>query len=546
MAKDIIYSHDARKKLLDGVLKLAHAVKITMGPKGRNVVLDKKYGGPTVTNDGVTIAKEIELEDKFENIGAQIVKEASTKTNDVAGDGTTTATVLAAAMIAEGMKNVEAGANPILIKNGIDKAVIAALAELETKAKKITTTEEIAQVATISAQNEEVGKTIADTMSKVGNNGVITVEEGKTLGISTEVVEGMQFDNGYISPYMATDPARMEAVLDNPMILITNKKISSIQQILPLIESMAAEGRKNLVVIAEDLDGDALTTLVLNKLRGTFTTVAVKAPAFGDRRKEMLKDIAIVTGGTYITEEVGLSLEKATLADLGTARKIIITKDSTTIVEGAGNADHIDARVQEIQLQMESVKSDYDREKLQERAAKLSGGVAILKVGAATEVELKEKKHRIEDALAATKAAIEEGIVAGGGTALLKIAPVLDALLAQTINADEKIGIALVKKALEAPVRQIAENAGLEGSVIVNAVLAAPEFNFGYNVMTEKVEDLVLAGVIDPKKVTRSAFQNAASVAGVLLTTDVAISEIPKPEAPLPAGGGMGGMGGMY
>ncbi len=545
MAKDIIFAEDARKKLLTGVQKLACAVKITMGPKGRNVVLDKKYGGPTVTNDGVTIAKEIELEDIFENIGAQIVKEASTKTNDVAGDGTTTATVLAAAMITEGMKNVEAGANPVLIKNGIDKAVSAALAELETKAKKITTTEEIAQVATISAQNEEVGKTIADTMQRVGNNGVITVEEGKTVGISTEVVEGMQFDNGYISPYMATDPARMEAVLENPSILITNKKISNIQQILPLIEAMAAEGRKNLLIIAEDLDGDALTTLVLNKLRGTFTTVAVKAPAFGDRRKEMLKDIAIVTGGTYLTEEVGLSLEKATLADLGTARKVIVSKDSTTIVEGAGDASHIDARVQEIMLQIGNTKSDYDREKLQERAAKLSGGVAILKVGAATEVELKEKKHRIEDALSATRAAVEEGIVAGGGTALLKIANVLDALAESTKNADEKVGVLLVKKSLEAPVRQIAENAGLEGSVIVNAVLNAPEFNFGYNVMTEKVEDLVSAGVIDPKKVTRSALQNAASVAGVLLTTDVAIAEIPKPEAPMPAGG-MGGMGGMY
>lgn len=545
MAKDIIFAEEARKKLLTGVNKLAHAVKITMGPKGRNVVLDKKYGGPTVTNDGVTIAKEIELEDKFENIGAQIVKEASTKTNDVAGDGTTTATVLAAAMIAEGMKNVEAGANPILIKNGIDKAVAAALAELETKAKQITTTEEIAQVATISAQNAEVGRTIADTMAKVGNNGVITVEEGKTVGISTEVVEGMQFDNGYISPYMATDPARMEAVLENPMILITNKKISNIQQILPLIESMAAEGRKNLVIIAEDLDGDALTTLVLNRLRGTFTTVAVKAPAFGDRRKEMLKDIAIVTGGTYITEEVGLSLEKATIADLGTARKVIITKDSTTIVEGAGEASDIDARVSEIQLQIESTKSDYDRDKLQERAAKLSGGVAILKVGAATEIELKEKKHRIEDALSATKAAVEEGIVAGGGTALLKIAPVLDALVKTITNADEKIGVMIVRKALESPVRQIAENAGLEGSVIVNAVLSSPEFNFGYNVMTEKVEDLVASGVIDPKKVTRSALQNAASVAGVLLTTDVAIADIPKEEPAMPAGG-MGGMGGMY
>ncbi len=544
MAKDIAYAEDARKKLLKGVLKLSDAVRITMGPKGRNVVLDKKYGGPTITNDGVTIAKEIELADKFENIGAQIVKEAATKTNDIAGDGTTTATVLAAAIISEGMKNVAAGANPIFVKGGIEKAVAKSVLELEKNTKQISTKEEVSQVASISAQNKEIGDTIADIMDKVGNDGVITVEEGQTIGITTEIVEGMKFDNGYISPYMVTDPARMEAIMEGTAILVTDKKISSIQTILPLIESMAGAGRKNLFIIAEDIEGEALTTLVLNKLRGTFNCVAVKAPAFGDRRKEMLKDIAILTGATFITEEVGLTLEKATMDDLGSARKIIITKDSTTIVEGKGNVAKINDRVLEIKSAVEKTKSDYDKEKLIERAAKLSGGVAILKVGAATEVELKEKKHRIEDALSATRAAVEEGIVAGGGTALLKISVSLDALIESAENDDEKVGILIVKKALEAPVRQIAENAGLEGSVIVAQVLADKNANNGYNVISGKVEDLVKAGIIDPKKVTRSALQNAASVAAMLLTTEVAITDLPEPEKP--AMPDMGGMGGMY
>lgn len=543
MAKDITYGLDAREKLLKGVMKLADAVRITMGPKGRNVVLDKKFGGPTITNDGVTIAKEIELEDAFENIGAQIVKEAATKTNDLAGDGTTTATVLASSIIAEGMKNIAAGANPVLLKNGIEKAVEKAIEQLNTKAKQITTTEEIAQVATISAQNKQVGITIADIMDKVGHNGVITVEEGNTLGISTDIVEGMQFDNGYLSPYMATDPARMEAVLENCAVLITDKKISSIQSLVPLVEELAKSGKKDLLIIADDLESEALTTLVLNKIRGTFNAVAVKAPEFGERKKEILKDLAIVTGATFLTEELGLSLEKATVADLGSARKIIVTNDDTTIVEGAGNKQNIENRVIEIQSQLENTKSDYDKDKLVERIAKLAGGVAILRVGAATEIELKEKKHRIEDALAATKAAVEEGIVAGGGTALLKISSVLDELFEQTENADEKIGISLVKKALESPARQIAENAGLEGSVIIAQVLADENFDNGYNVLSEKVENLIEAGIIDPKKVTRSALQNAASVAAMLLTTEVAIADIPKEEMPPAMPAGMGGMG---
>ncbi len=543
MAKDITYGLDAREKLLKGVMKLADAVRITMGPKGRNVVLDKKFGGPTITNDGVTIAKEIELEDAFENIGAQIVKEAATKTNDLAGDGTTTATVLASSIIAEGMKNIAAGANPVLLKNGIEKAVEKAIEQLNTKAKQITTTEEIAQVATISAQNKQVGITIADIMDKVGHNGVITVEEGNTLGISTDIVEGMQFDNGYLSPYMATDPARMEAVLENCAVLITDKKISSIQSLVPLVEELAKSGKKDLLIIADDLESEALTTLVLNKIRGTFNAVAVKAPEFGERKKEILKDLAIVTGATFLTEELGLSLEKATVADLGSARKIIVTNDDTTIVEGAGNKQNIENRVIEIQSQLENTKSDYDKDKLVERIAKLAGGVAILRVGAATEIELKEKKHRIEDALAATKAAVEEGIVAGGGTALLKISSVLDELFEQTENADEKIGISLVKKALESPARQIAENAGLEGSVIISQVLADENFDNGYNVLSEKVENLIEAGIIDPKKVTRSALQNAASVAAMLLTTEVAIADIPKEEMPPAMPAGMGGMG---
>lgn len=542
MAKDIAYGADSREKLLKGVQKLADAVKVTMGPKGRNVVLDKSFGGPTITNDGVTIAKEIELEDGFENIGAQVVKEASTKTNDAAGDGTTTATVLAASIFEEGLKNVTAGANPVLLKNGIEKAVEYATSELEKNAKHITTPQEIAQVATLSAQNEEVGKTIAHTMEKVGENGVITVEEGKTVGVSTDIVEGMQFDNGYVSPYMATDTARMEAILESPAVLITDKKISSIKTILPLIEAMAGEGKKDLLIIAEDLDGDALTSLVLNKLRGTFNAVAVKAPAFGDRRKEMLKDIALVTGGTLITEDLGLSLEKATVADLGTARKVVVTSSDTTIIEGAGDAESIAARVQEIQGQIVHTTSEYDRDNLATRAAKLSGGVAVIQVGAATEVELKEKKFRIEDALSATRAAVEEGVVAGGGTALLKISKGLS-VVSESLEGDEKVGVLLVQKALESPVRQIAENAGIEGSVVVEKVLAESDVNMGYNAMTQQVENLIESGIIDPKKVTRSAIQNAASVAAMLLTTEVAITDIPKDEPAMPAAGGMPGMG---
>lgn len=545
MAKDIVYSGEARKKLLDGVMKLVNSVNVTMGPKGRNVVLDKKYGGPTITNDGVTIAKEIELEDAFENIGVQIVKEASTKTNDLAGDGTTTAIVLAGAIVSEGIKNVEAGTNPILLRRGIELAVNYAISVLNEKSQPIKTQEEISQVATISAQNEEVGETIAKIMDKVGKNGVITVEEGKKVGISTDIVEGMQFDNGYVSPYMATDTAKMEAVIENVSVLITDKKISSIQTILPLIEELAKQGKKDLLIIAEDIEGEALTTLVLNKLRGTFNAVGVKAPAFGDRRKEILKDIAILTGGTFITEEVGLTLEKSTVEDLGTVRKTIVTKDTTTLVEGNGDTNEIKNRVDEIYLQLENTTSDYDKEKLAERAAKLSGGVAVLKVGAATEIELKEKKARIEDALEATRSAVEEGIVAGGGTALLKISNTLTSLLDSANNEDEKVGILLVKKALEAPVRQIAENAGLEGSVIVNEVLSDENFNNGYNIVSEKVENLIESGIIDPKKVTRSALENAASVAGTLLTTEVAVAELPSKESDTPPAmpGGMGGMG---
>lgn len=543
MAKEIAYGQDSQQKLLSGVRKLADAVKITMGPKGRNVVLESEYGTPTITNDGVTIAKEIELEDPFENIGAQIVKEASTKTNDAAGDGTTTATVLAACIFEEGLKNVTAGANPVLLKNGIEKAVIHAVAELEKNAKKISTMEEIAQVATLSAQNKEVGETIARTMEKVGANGVITVEEGKTLGVSCDIVEGMQFDNGYLSPYMATDSLRMEATLTAPAILVTDMNISSVQSILPLIEALAAEGKKELLIIADDVEGDALTSLVLNKLRGTFNAVAVKAPGFGDRKKDILKDIAIVTGATVITKELGLTLETTTLADLGYARKVVVTKDDTTLIEGAGDAQEIEGRVHELFSQIESTKSDFDKDKLAERAAKLSGGVAILQVGAATEIELKEKKHRIEDALSATRAAVEEGVVAGGGTALLKISKTLDALAEAQTDEDEKIGVLLVKKALESPTRQIAQNAGLEGSIIVAKVLDHPDFDYGYNIMSGKIENLIESGIIDPKKVTRSALQNAASVSAMLLTTEVAVAI--KKDSVSSAPAGMPGMGGM-
>lgn len=539
MAKQIAFNDDARQKLFNGAEKLADAVRITMGPKGRNVVLDKKFGAPTVTNDGVTIAKDIDLPDEFENMGAQLVKEVATKTNDVAGDGTTTATVLAYAMIKEGLRNVTAGANPVQVKNGIEKAVAKVVKKLEEMKKDITNKEEIAQVATISAQNPEVGKLIAEVMDLVGKDGVITVEESQTMGLDKEVVEGMQFDNGYISPYMVTDTARMEAVYNNASLLITDKKISSINEILPVLEKLAQSGKKELVIIAEDVDGEALATLVVNKLRGTFHVLAVKAPAFGDRRKEMLKDIAALTGARVISEEVGLKLDMADLNDLGEVRKIVVTKDTTVLVEGKGSEQDIEARINQIKAQVESTSSDFDREKLLERLAKLSGGVAVLKVGAATEVELKEKKHRIEDALSATKAAVEEGIVAGGGTALLQAAKVLDDLKG---DIDEMTGIKIVRKALEAPVFQIATNAGKEGAVIVNAVKAEKE-GHGWDAAKDEYVDMIASGIVDPKKVTRSALQNASSIASIFLTMEAAISDIKEEEKGMPAG--MPGMGGM-
>lgn len=543
MAKQIVFSDEARQKLLNGITQLSNAVKKTMGPKGRNVIIDKKYGAPLITNDGVTIAKEIELEDPYENMGAQLVKEVATKTNDVAGDGTTTATVLAEAIIREGLRNVTAGANPMEIKRGIEKAVIVAVEALEKISEQISTKEKIAQVATISAQNPEVGNLIAEVMDLVGKDGVIQVEEGQTMGLDKELVEGMQFDNGYISPYMVTDTARMEAVMENAQILITDKKIGSIQEILPLLESLAKSGRKELVIIAEDIEGEALATLVVNKLRGTFSTLAIKAPAFGDRRKAILKDIAVLTGGTVISEEVGLKLENATIDQLGEARKVVSSKDNTTIVEGKGDEKALENRINEIKNEIEKTSSDYDREKAQERLAKLSGGVGIIKVGAATEVELKEKKHRIEDALSATRAAVEEGIVAGGGTALLRtIESVANAL--EKEEGDLKIGMEIVMRALEYPAKQIAENAGKEGSVIVAEIKKA-KGNHGYDASKDKFVDLVKEGIIDPKKVTRSALQNASSVAAMFLTTEVAITDIPKKEEAMPNMGGMGGMGGM-
>ncbi len=543
MAKQIIFSDEARQKLLTGVRKLADCVRITMGPKGRNVILDKKYGAPTITNDGVTIAKEIELEDVWENMGAQLVKEVATKTNDVAGDGTTTATLLAYALISEGVRNVTAGANPMALKIGIEKAVDMILKELDKVKKDISSKEEIAQVATISAQNPEVGRLIAEVMDMVGKDGVITVEESQTFGLDKEVVEGMQFDNGYVSPYMVTDPARMEAVYENVDILITDRKVSSIQEILPLLEKLAHSGRKDIVIIAEDVEGEALATFVVNKLRGTFNVLAVKAPAFGDRRKEMLKDIAVLTGGRVISEEVGLKLESAELSDLGHARKVIVDKEKTTIVEGKGDQKAISARVNEIKVLLDKTDSQFDREKLQERLAKLSGGVGVIKVGAATEVELKERKHRIEDALSATKAAVDEGIVAGGGTALLQAAKILEKFQG---DEDEATGAQIVKKALESPVYQIAANSGKEGAVIVEAVKKA-KMGTGYDAQKNEYTDMVLAGIVDPKKVTRSALQNAASVAAIFLTMEGAVSDLPQKEkSPSGMPGGMGGgMGDM-
>ena len=541
MAKNIIYGNDARSALLRGVDQLADTVKITLGPKGRNVVLEKKFGSPLITNDGVTIAKEIELEDAAENMGAQLVREVATKTNDAAGDGTTTATILAQAMIREGMKNVTAGANPMVLRRGISKAVDAAVAALTANAKKVSGTADIARVGTISAGDEVIGTLIADAMEKVTADGVITVEESKSAETYCEVVEGMQFDRGYLSPYMVTDTDKMEAVIDDAFILITDKKISNIQDLLPLLEQIIQSGKK-LLIIAEDVEGEALTTLVLNKLRGTFTCVAVKAPGFGDRRKEMLRDIAILTGGTVITDELGLDLKETTIDQLGRARQVKITKENTIIVDGAGNADEIRGRVAQIRAAIETTTSDFDREKLQERLAKLAGGVAVIKVGAATETEMKEKKLRIEDALNATKAAVEEGIVAGGGTALINVIGDVEKVLA-LVDGDEKTGVKLVMKALEIPMRQIAENAGLDGSVIVDKIKTSGKVDFGFDAAKEEYVDMMSVGIVDPAKVTRSALQNAASIAATVLTTEAVVSDKKEDNLP-PAGGGAGGMGG--
>ena len=542
MAKEIIYGAEAREALQKGVDKLADTVKITLGPKGRNVVLDKKYGAPLITNDGVTIAKEIELEDAFENMGAQLVKEVATKTNDAAGDGTTTATLLAQAFIKEGMKNVTAGANPMVLRKGIAKAADAAVKAIIGNSQAVNGKKDIARVGTVSSGDEQIGTLIADAMEKVTSDGVITVEESKSAETYSEVVEGMQFDRGYISPYMATDTDKMEAVLDDASVLITDKKISNIQEILPLLEQIVKTGTK-LLIIAEDVEGEALTTLILNKLRGTFNCVAVKAPGFGDRRKEMLRDIAILTGGEVISSELGLELSEATLDQLGHARQIKVNKDNTIIVDGAGDKDQIKARVNQIRSAIETTTSDFDREKLQERLAKLAGGVAVIKVGAATEVEMKEKKLRIEDALNATKAAVEEGIVAGGGVAYLNAIPAVRELLGKT-EGDEKVGVSIVLKALEAPVRQIAENAGFEGSVVVDKIFASKKTGYGFDAYSEEYVDMVKSGIVDPTKVTRSALQNAASIAATVLTTESLVAD-KKEETPAPAAPA-GGMGGMY
>lgn len=541
MAKDIIYGEEARKALQKGIDTLADTVKITLGPKGRNVVLSKKYGSPLITNDGVTIAKEIELEDAFENMGAALVKEVATKTNDAAGDGTTTATLLAQALVREGMKNIAAGANPMIVKKGMKKAVEAAVAEIKKNSKKVAGSADIARVATVSAGDEFVGKLIAEAMDKVTADGVITLEESKTAETYSEVVEGMQFDRGYISPYMVTDTDKMEAVLDSPYILITDKKISSIQDILPLLEQIVQSGKK-LLIIAEDVDGDALTNLILNKLRGVFTCVAVKAPGFGDRRKEMLKDIAILTNGEVITDELGLDIKDTQISQLGTAKQVKITKENTIIVDGAGKTADIKSRVNEIRNAIEATTSEFDKEKLQERLAKLSGGVGVIKVGAATEVEMKEKKLRIEDALAATKAAVEEGIVAGGGVALIDAMPAVEKVM-NTLEGDEKTGASIVLRALEEPIRQIALNAGVEGSVIIDTIVKKKTVGYGYDAYGESYGDMIKKGIVDPAKVTRSALQNASSVAEMVLTTESLVADKPEPEAPAaPAAPGMGGM----
>ena len=547
MAKQIIYGEEARKALQGGIDKLANTVKITLGPKGRNVVLDKKYGAPLITNDGVTIAKEVELEDPFENMGAQLVKEVATKTNDVAGDGTTTATLLAQALIREGMKNVAAGANPMVVKKGIKGAVDNVVETIKSNSQPVKNSSDIARIATISAADANVGKLIAEAMEKVTADGVITVEESKTAETSCDVVEGMQFDRGYISPYMVTDTDKMEAVIDDAFILITDKKITNIQEILPLLEQIVQAGKK-LVIVAEDIEGEALATLLVNKLRGTFTCVGVKAPGFGDRRKEMLRDIAILTGGEVITEELGLDLKDATVAQLGRARQVKILKENTIIVDGAGDNEAIKARIGQIKNQIETTTSDFDREKLQERLAKLSGGVAVIRVGAATETEMKEMKLRIEDALAATKAAVEEGYVAGGGVALLNAIPALKEYIDKIEDLDEKTGAKIVLKAIEEPVRQIAANAGLEGSVIIDGILRSGKTGYGYDFATETFTDMAEAGILDPTKVTRSALQNASSVAAMVLTTESLVTDKPDPAADAANAAAMAATqgGGMY
>ena len=541
MAKQIAYGEEARRYLENGVNQLANTVKLTIGPKGRNVVLDKKFGAPLITNDGVTIAKEIELKDPFENMGAQLVKEVASKTNDVAGDGTTSATVLAQAMIHEGIKNVAAGANPMVMRRGIQKAVAAAVEALKNNSQSVKGTEDIARVGAVSSGDEHIGQLIAEAMEKVGQNGVITVEESKTAETYSEVVEGIQFDRGYITPYMVIDTDKMEAVYDDPYILITDKKISNIQEVLPVLEQIVQTGKK-LVIIAEDVDGEALATIILNKLRGTFNCLCVKAPGFGDRRKEMLKDIAALTGGTVVSSELGMELKDTTLDMLGQARQVKSTKENTIIVDGAGDSADIAARVAQIKAEYEVSTSEYDKEKLQERLAKLAGGVAVIKVGAATEIEMKEKKLRMEDALNATRAAVEEGIVAGGGTAYVVAGKAVKALL-DTVSGDEKTGVALVAKALEAPIKQIAENAGLEGAVILDKVRSSTDVNFGFNAANEQFGNMIEMGVVDPTKVCRSALENASSVASVVITTESLVADIPEPAAPAaPAGGDMGGM----
>ncbi len=543
MAKEIIYGEEARKSLQAGIDKLANTVKITLGPKGRNVVLDRTYGLPLITNDGVTIAKEIELEDVFENMGAQLIREVATKTNDAAGDGTTTATLLAQAFVREGMKNIAAGANPMVLKKGIQKAVDAAIEAVKANSKAVSGSADIERVATVSSGDESVGKLIAEAMAKVTSDGVITIEESKTAETYSEVVEGMQFDRGYITPYMVTDTDKMEAVLDDAYILVTDKKISSIQDILPLLEEIVKSGKK-LLIIAEDLEGEALSTILINKLRGTFTCVAVKAPGFGDRRKEMLRDIATLTGTDVISEELGYELKDTTVNDLGRARQVVVSKENTIIVDGAGEPDEIKARVAQIRSEIENTTSDYDREKLQERLAKLAGGVAVLRVGAATEAEMKEKKLRVEDALAATKAAVEEGIVAGGGTALLNAIPAVEKII-PTLEGDEKTGAKIVLKALEEPVRQIAANAGLDGSVIVDKIRRSRRAGYGFDAYKEEYVDMIASGIVDPTKVTRSALQNAASAASMVLTTESLVGNKKEENPPAPAGGAAG-MGGMY